>query len=96
MSQAELGRRLGVSCVSICQYENCLKYPRPSNLPRIAYALGCTIDALYGRGSNAAIACKKICEVQDMAHDKAIRYAANLIGKAGFELEGIETMEELT
>jgi transcriptional regulator with XRE-family HTH domain len=50
ITQAELARRVGLSFNVVCQYESGARMPRSVSLPMIADALGCTIDALYGRG----------------------------------------------
>ena len=67
LSQPDLADRIGVTRNQVSQYETGARWPTAVRLPRIADAMGCTIDALYGRGADT-----------------------------GFELEGTETMEELT
>lgn len=49
IGQAELGRRIGVSPAAVLQWELVGHYPEAEKLPAIADALGCTIDALFGR-----------------------------------------------
>lgn len=49
IGQAELGRKIGVTGAAVLAWETPGKYPEAEKLPRIADALGCTIDALYGR-----------------------------------------------
>lgn len=49
MYQAELAQMLGVTQSSVAQWESGAVMPQGVLLPKIADALGCTIDALYGR-----------------------------------------------
>lgn len=48
-SQSELAQLLAVTQSSIAKWETEEAYPRCELIPRIADALGCTIDELYGR-----------------------------------------------
>lgn len=48
IGQAELGRKVGVTGAAVLAWETPGRYPEAEKLPRIAEALGCTIDALYG------------------------------------------------
>lgn len=45
-SQNELAEIIGVKSSTLCQWENGKRYPRIQMLPRIAEALGCTVDEL--------------------------------------------------
>lgn len=45
-SQNELAEIIGVNSSTLCQWENGKRYPRIQMLPRIAEALGCTVDEL--------------------------------------------------
>ena len=49
LSQPDLADRIGVTRNQVSQYETGARWPTAVRLPRIADALGCTIDALYGR-----------------------------------------------
>lgn len=49
IGQAELGRKIGVTGAAVLAWETPGKYPEAEKLPRIADALGVSIDALYGR-----------------------------------------------
>ena len=51
VSQTDLSRSLGVSQAAVAQFEKPGRYPEAAKLPAIADALGCSIDALYGRTS---------------------------------------------
>ena len=44
-----LGEKVGVSCASVTRWELGQAYPSADKLPLLADALGCSIDALYGR-----------------------------------------------
>lgn len=46
MTQTELAEKLGVSQQAVSFWENGDRYPRTADLPRIADALGVTIDEL--------------------------------------------------
>ena len=46
LSQAEFAAKLGISQVSVWQWENEDLNPRADKLPAIARLLGCTIDEL--------------------------------------------------
>lgn len=48
-SQSELAARLGVSQAAVAKLEKPGSYPNASKLPKIADALECSIDALFGR-----------------------------------------------
>ena len=50
MSQTALAQRIGVKPCSVSIMEQEGKYPDVCRLPLIADALGCSIDALFGRG----------------------------------------------
>lgn len=49
MSQTELARRIGVKPCTVSVMELPGHFPEPSRIPAIADALGCSIDALFGR-----------------------------------------------
>ena len=49
LTQAELAAKLGVTQPAIAQLERTDRFPDASRLPAIADALGCSIDALFGR-----------------------------------------------
>ena len=49
MTQRELGVEMGVDCSTVTKWEAEVALPKTRDLPRLAEALGCTIDALYGR-----------------------------------------------
>ena len=49
ITQAELARRLGVTRAAVLFMESPDNYPMAWRLPEIADAIGCTVDALYGR-----------------------------------------------
>ena len=49
LSKAELGRRCGVTGPAVKAWEDPGRYPEAEKLPLIADALGCSIDALFGR-----------------------------------------------
>lgn len=49
LNQSELARKLGISPGAVCIMEMPGKYPVASRLPRIADALDCSIDELFGR-----------------------------------------------
>lgn len=49
MTQAELAKKLNVSQSNIAMWESGVSTPSGDRLPKIADALNCSIDALYGR-----------------------------------------------
>ena len=49
LNQSELARKLGLSPGAVSIMEQPGKYPAPYRLPRIADALDCSIDELFGR-----------------------------------------------
>lgn len=49
ITQAELARRLGVTRAAVLFMESADSYPMAWRLPEIADAIGCTVDALFGR-----------------------------------------------
>lgn len=49
-TQQVLADRLGEKRATIAKWEQDGSFPRASALPKLADTLGCTIDALYGRG----------------------------------------------
>ena len=52
MTQVELARRLNVAQSSVAAWENNeSSYPRAELLPALADLLQCSIDELFGRGS---------------------------------------------
>lgn len=46
-SQQQLADEVGVTLAAISQYESGLIMPGADKLPKLAHALGCTIDELY-------------------------------------------------
>lgn len=48
ISMSELATSMGVSITAVSKWENGQAYPSADKLPRLAGALGCTIDELYG------------------------------------------------
>lgn len=53
MNQAELARAVGASRPTVCMWESGARRPGLDFLPVLADVLGCSIDALYGRGAAA-------------------------------------------
>lgn len=51
LTQVELATRLSVNQTAVSQWERGTALPSGEKLPELANALGCTIDALYGRES---------------------------------------------
>lgn len=49
LTQAQLADRIGVVRTAVTLMEQPGRYPDASRMPAIAEALGCSIDALYGR-----------------------------------------------
>ena len=47
LTQRQLAELVGMSIPTVCQWEIGLRTPQTRMLPRIARALGCTIDQLY-------------------------------------------------
>lgn len=50
LTQSELAAMLGVTQTCVGKWETAGVSPRASLMPRIAQALNCTIDELYGKG----------------------------------------------
>lgn len=50
LTRSQLADRMGVSTPAVRKWELGMAKPTADNLPRLADLLGCTIDALYGRG----------------------------------------------
>lgn len=48
LKQKDVADRLGISQVSVWQWESGVSLPRADKLPAIAELYGCTIDELYG------------------------------------------------
>lgn len=48
LSQTELAKRAGVELSLISRYEQCKTTPRPETLEKIAKALDCSAEQLYG------------------------------------------------
>ena len=53
-TQEELAARIGVDRTSVAKWETGKAYPRGETLEKLAATLGCTIDALFGRGQSSA------------------------------------------
>ncbi len=53
LTQTELARRIGVTPSAVSIIEKPGRFPDVSRLPEIADALGCTIDALFGRSTSS-------------------------------------------
>ena len=49
LTGAQLAQRVGVDDTTVCAWESGRINPRAEKLPRLADALGCTIDELFGR-----------------------------------------------
>ena len=49
LRQVDLAEKLGVTQSTVCSWETGAAMPQASLLPKLADALGCTIDALFGR-----------------------------------------------
>lgn len=49
LTQTELAKQLGVTQSTVAMWESGTVMPTGAMIPQIADALGCTIDALYGR-----------------------------------------------
>lgn len=49
ISGKELAQRIGVDDTTVCAWESGRILPRAEKIPRLADALGCTIDELFGR-----------------------------------------------
>lgn len=52
-SQPELGRAMGVSKVTVYQWEKGDKTPMAARLPKLASLLNCTVDELFTGRRNA-------------------------------------------
>ncbi len=52
LSQSELAQMIGVNQTAVSQWERGATMPTLDKAARIANALGCTIDELYGREEN--------------------------------------------
>lgn len=52
LTQAQLGKELGVSAQAIAKWESGESYPSAQKLPALADLLGCSIDELFGRTAN--------------------------------------------
>lgn len=53
LTQAELSRQLGLkSSSTVTMWENGQRHPPCMMLPRLADALHCTVDELFGRGES--------------------------------------------
>lgn len=48
LRQAELAKKIGVAQNSVASYESGTRKPEVQNVPKIAKALGVTLDELYG------------------------------------------------
>ena len=55
LTQGQLAEKLGVDRSTVAYWDANAAYPRAELLPRIADALGCSIDALFGRDSAAQV-----------------------------------------
>lgn len=53
LTQAELAAKVKVNQTAVSQWERESVLPSCDKLPELADALGCSIDALYGRQSTA-------------------------------------------
>lgn len=53
LTQADVMRAMNVDAAAVCRWESGQAFPRADRLPRLADVLGCSIDALYGRGAAA-------------------------------------------
>lgn len=53
LSLHELGVRTGVSKVAVYKWEHEITHPAAERMPKIADALSCSIDALYGRSDGS-------------------------------------------
>ena len=49
ITQAQLAQKMGVDPSTVVKWETGKAYPRALDIPKIADALGCSIDALFGR-----------------------------------------------
>lgn len=49
LSQAELAQRVGVDPSAVSKWESAGIYPKSTLLPKIADALDCKIDEIFGR-----------------------------------------------
>lgn len=49
LSQQELADKLNVNRSTVAYWEKGIALPRAEMIPKVADALACTIDALYGR-----------------------------------------------
>ena len=47
LTQEELGEKIGYGQSAVANWENGNRSPRPTDLPRLAKILGCTIDELF-------------------------------------------------
>lgn len=54
LTQAELADQIGVDRSTIAYWESNAAMPRAELLPKLADALRCTIDALFGREADAS------------------------------------------
>ena len=48
LTQAELAKKLGVTCQAVSKWETQMNSPDIALIPRIAQVLGVSIDALFG------------------------------------------------
>lgn len=58
LTQAELGRAVGVSGTCVWNWEGANTFPRPATLKRLAQALGTTVSFLSGRADGSGSADK--------------------------------------
>lgn len=54
ITQGNLGKLLGVDRSTVAYWESGAAMPRAELIPALADALGCTIDALFGRENASA------------------------------------------
>ncbi len=59
ITQAELGERLGVTNQAVSKWESEVSMPDIMLLPRIAFALGVSLEDIYGITSDSK---KRICK----------------------------------
>ncbi len=48
LTATELARKVGVTPAAVCRWESGLDVPSSARLPKLAQALGCSIDQLFG------------------------------------------------
>jgi len=92
LTQAELGRKVGVSGTCIWNWECGNTYPRPTAMRRLAQVLGTTVEFLNGGGESAEKHSNHDSNHKQSLADVILEARQNVSAAAGLQLDKVRVI----